>query len=308
MTYQEILRDIEKLVNSYVECWIKGESGIRITRGPHVSRRTYLGNNITPCEQKYLIIAHYNLHELPLQIVRRLPVILIKTHKAQNVNRDHKYLWAWTAQIISEASREIEFFKNNGELLRQIRLLFRVNLMPGIRLASTFPELVDFATYEFILSACLAFPLLERLLKTLCTEHIEIDGRVVKPFKIPSAKGLISYDGKKKKRISRIGHLLYLFENYYASTALKEALKDFRLTCAEVYEEGMGPYGYYFVDHWRNILLHGEEFWPTMNAALVNLITLIILHEIPSDVYYERREKMRENLKFQLNIGIRSPF
>ena len=43
-------------------------------------------------------------------------------------------------------------------------------------------------------------------------------------------------------------------------------------------------------------------------AALVNLITLIILHEIPSDVYYERREKMRENLKFQLNIGIRSPF
>ena len=302
MDNREILDSIEKLVEDYVKCWERGESKISVKS----SKKVYLSTALTPCEQRYLIIVHYPLHELPLDVLRKLPVILIRTHKAQNVNHDHKYLWAWVAQVINETRKELTLFEN-PELLNQINLLFRINVLPTTRLTAAFPELVELVANEFIISACLVFPLLERLLKIKCAKHVKIDGTVIKPFEVPMDGDVICY-GRKRKRVSRVGHLLYLFEHCYASEDLRRDLESFRSTCVDVYGVNGKGYGYYFIDRWRNILLHGEEFWPVMNAVLVNLITLLILYEIPDDVYLSKREIIVRNLRFWLEAGTGSPF
>jgi len=53
-----------------------------------------------------------------------------------------------------------------------------------------------------------------------------------------------------------------------------------------------------FVDRWRNIIIHGERFWSTMNAAIINLIALIFLHEIPYDTYLKTKEHVLRNILF----------
>ncbi len=108
--------------------------------------------------------------------------------------------------------------------------------------------------------------------------------------------------------ISKVEHLLYLFEHYYASEDLRRDLEKFRSTCVDVYGENGRGYGYYFIDRWRNILLHSEEFWPVMNAVLVNLVTLFILYEIPNDVYLGKREMILRNLIFWSKVTTGSPF
>jgi len=301
MDNHEILGNIKKLIEDYIKCWERRKE--KIVKS---SKKVYLSTNLTSCEQKYLIIKHYPLHELPLGVLRKLPIILIRTHKAQNVNHDHKYLWAWVAQVVNEAGKELTLF-NSPELLNQINVLFRMNLLPATRLTTAFPELVELIAKEFIISACLAFPLLERLLKIKCAKHVKIDGTVIKPFEVPGERRVIRY-GSKKRYISKVGHLLYLFEHYYASEDLRRDLEKFRSTCVDVYGENGRGYGYYFIDRWRNILLHSEEFWPVMNAVLVNLVTLFILYEIPNDVYLGKREMILRNLIFRSKVTTGSPF
>lgn len=292
-----VLERIRKLVEDYVACWKAGESGIVVKD----VEKLYIGMSDTPCERKYLITVHYSMHELPFDVLKKLPVILVKTHEAQNVNHDHKYLWAWTAQIVNETHKELPLFRDT-ELLRQVNLLFRINLLPERRLLQVFPEIIDVISQIFVISAHLAFPLLERLLRAKCIGHVKVDGIVTKCFEVPDARRY-----EVGRRVNKVGHLLYLFEHNYATDELRSDLEDFRSLCVKVYGADGGKYGYRFIDGWRNALLHGEEFWPTMNAAVVNLITLIILHEIPSHRYFDAKKRVVENLKFWLETGFKPP-
>jgi len=51
---QDVLDNVKKLIDDYVECWTKGGSGIKADVGD-----SYIADNITPCEFKYLIIQHF---------------------------------------------------------------------------------------------------------------------------------------------------------------------------------------------------------------------------------------------------------
>ena len=297
-----MLAEIKKLIDNYVKCWMKGESGIKID-----SKNNYVAINTTPCESRYLIIRHYNIHDIPLEVLRELPVLLIKTHKVQNVNHDHKYLWAWTIQLVNELKDELAFLKQDVELLNQMNLVFRVNLLSITQITSIFPELSDVFAKDFIISAHLAFPLLERMLKIMCEDHVDVDGTIRKQFEVPLGNRVIKY-GKDRKRVNRVGHLLYLFYKEYASTNLKKHLEEFCNLCREVYGVDKGACMFKFIDEWRNTLIHGEKFWPTMNAAIINLVTLILLHEVPYDKYFRARERILRNIQFWSSEGIRTPW
>ena len=299
---QDVLDNVKKLIDDYVECWVKGGSGIKAD-----VEDSYIADNITPCEFKYLIIQHYRIHDLPFEVLRKLPALLLKTHVAQNVNHDHKYLWAWTAQLINGLKGKLELLKRDGELLDQLNLVFRVNLLSTSQIVSNYPELTDILANNFKISAHLAFPLLERLLKTICKCHVDINGSIHKPFDIPLRNRVMRYRVQRKK-ISRVGHLLYLFYMEYASTELKRNLEEFCNLCEKIYTANKGRYMFKFVDRWRNIIIHGERFWSTMNAAIINLITLILLHEIPYDTYLKTKKHVLRNILFWKNNNIRAPW
>lgn len=281
----DILKDIEDLVNKYIQCCEKRKP---LAIEPDDKEYIFIREGLTPCDEKFLIHRHYNFHELPLEVLRKLAILLIKTHVVQNVNYDHIFFWAWTAQLVVEFEKDIILF-SDPEIRDEILLLFRLNLLPT-RLVSYFPELYIIVSRHFILSAHIAFSLLERILKLKCSNHVKLDGIVTRLFTVPISRHLKSY--KPGNRVNRVGHLLYLFENNYASSQLKQDLRDYRDTCIQVYSCKGGGYGYYFIDDWRNRLLHGEKFWSSMSAAIVNLISLLLLHEIPLSLYNKRKSEL----------------
>ena len=75
-----------------------------------------------------------------------------------------------------------------------------------------------------------------------------------------------------------------------------------------VYGGDKGAYMFKFVDGWRNVLIHGERFWSTMNAAIINLVTLILLHEVPYDKYLRAGESMLGNVGFWSSGGVGTPW
>jgi hypothetical protein len=286
---RELLSEIKQLIDEYVNCWRRGRSGISMSNMSNV----YLADNFTPCEEQYLLIQHYKMHELPLDVLRKLPILLIKTHVIQSVNHDHKYLWAWVAQIINEMGE----YKNSSilsdkQVLNRLNIIFRMNLLPFISLSSNFlknnPEFYEICVNDFIISAHLAFPTLERLLRIKCKNHVTLDGRVIRSFD--------KY--RSGDRVNKISSLLNLVQEEY--NELDSALEDFYLTCREVYKNDEKD-KFRFIDEWRNKLLHGEEFWPIMNAVIINLIILILLYEIPFHDYPRIRDRALKGLDSKIN-------
>jgi len=278
---QELLSEIKRLIDEYVDCWRRGKSGINVSNAGDV----YLANNFTPCEEQYLLIQHYRMHEFPLDVLRKLPILLIKTHVVQRVNHDHKYLWAWVAQVVNGMGE----YKNSNilsdkQILERLNLIFRINLLPFISL----PEFFEIYVNDFIISAHLAFPTLERLLRIKCKNHVTPDGRVIRSFD--------KY--RNGDRINRISPLLNLVHGEYKK--LGGALEDFYLTCKEVYRNDEKD-KFRFIDDWRNKLLHGEEFRPIMNAVIINLITLILLYEIPFHDYSRTCDQILKDLALEIN-------
>jgi len=308
----KILKDMKNLISEYIKCWeTQGTKFIKI--GPGVDRSSLvIENNLTPCEANYLIfvkiennqfVFRYHIEDLPYEVMLHIPVFLTEQLKTiQTANYDHKIFWSWMGQIILQIQSSYNSIIEQ-ETLYLIELLLHLELSSLSRLPINEyvqqlnqiinmvvnPHTQEAIINKHILSLALGFPTLERLLRVLCSNFVDINGNVITEFILNENKKTY----KKGKRISNIAVLLRLYEEKIATKEQRKILEEFKSIIASFSEKAMDPYD--LIYEWRNDILHGGRPYQNKHSVITNLILLLLLFKLDK-VYDKIREEVKKSI------------
>lgn len=237
------------------------------------------------------------------------------------VDQDHFGLWSWCAEVI--LSRETGFFDSEEHELRKLfETCVRASLVHCKRPTSDKAEWQKqteaeqqmshnaryFLQESFLTLAYLAFPLLEAVSKKTSSSYVAMDGVVVTRFAVPSkGGGTKEYDpiGRwNQRQCSSLRDLLFLIHQNIANDQLRAALDEFRghISTLDGSEE---PFDVIY--KWRNQSLHGSTSFQTIGGALLNLVLLLIIHQL-SDRYDSLRRNVLEHCRWEAQHEHRSPW
>lgn len=237
------------------------------------------------------------------------------------VDQDHFGLWSWCAEVV--LFRETEFFKQDENELRKLfEICIRSSLvhcrkpqasLEGWQRQNQIEKQIPHHSLYLIqesssVLAYLAFPLLEAISKKTCYQFVTMDGGVIAKFGVINKMGGIrEYDPNGKwnqKKCSSLRDLLFLIYNEIADKQLKSALDEFRAHISTL-DGSEDPFD--IVYKWRNQSLHGTISFQTIGGTLLNLVLLIIVHQL-SDKYDLIRNKVLEHCRWEMQCGHRSPW
>lgn len=283
--------DIQKAIDDYLQnvpsLFKKLFSGL-----PPPFEESYMFNMFG--QQEYLLIAKFDLTTLPVKILKRLPVHLLKQFVVQ-VELDSLWYWALTHDsVISPAGRMVfdkwplektfttllaAHFAKLGNAPRDWAVE-RLNRVIDDVVSEPVKELV-WNKDTIVMHLC--YPVLEGLVKFAMSPVVDPDGRV---------KVSLS-DGKKQfgpgQQIRSLAVLLRALE-INAPTILSDPylatnLKDFRQQVESIAPPSqiLPPYmktvdGWDSIYHLRNVTLHGAKAEQLRSGLIANLICLIIWH------------------------------
>ncbi|MCL4339974.1 MAG: hypothetical protein JRN37_00605 [Nitrososphaerota archaeon] len=310
-----ILRDMNSLVSSYINCWKKGENRFITPAQPTGidGKNLLLADNFTDCEARYLLfrkldeqskqlVPRYRIEELPYEVVIRLPILLTRSLRAQSVCFDHRVLWSWIAQLFTNITRigtVQDAALSDRELIETFELLvslelanlskppinsdaYRLNQVIDIVVSWHVRRIVD---NKYKLALTLSFPTLERVLRNKCSSYVDNGGKVLRSFSVKGKKYNV------KDRISSMEHLLYLYEENIAPPDFKKLVEDFKAELLEIFPNKKDAYDLLY--SWRNDQLHGGELDQTYHAVLLNLASLFLLDSLKQ--VYERLRSLEKN-------------
>jgi hypothetical protein len=267
---------------------------------------------LTAEHNKLLITRYFEVPNLSLEVLQEIPVYLTQTLAFSRGNviitQDHTLFWAWTAEIVHQLTRNIKLF--NSDITHFFGLLVHANLSSlgraprdarDMNINSAIRLLVDnhveaVITEIHTLSAGFAFSLLEKLVRKKCGEYVKENGEIKKDFKIKNRLY------KQGEIISNLAHELQLLEKI-ANKNLKEKLQMFKEMLRKA-DEKISKDAYTILKEWRNTLLHGERLFSTTTGIVTNLICLILLNEIPNDLYETKRKEIEKTVEWNLRTGM----
>lgn len=224
------LSDVKTQIQRYLECWEK--TGKRFIDFPDEIRfRNYVQEVFGPCEQQYLVIAKFPMHELNFEAFRGMPILLLDTQRYQ-INHDHFFYWAFASDVY-------DFFQNEFVSVYDNEIRGRYHLMMDTVLfyshnpdrtldrdriveasQALLPRLLEIQSNSFIIAAHLAYPLLEGIGRRIASSLVDIDGAAKE--QIP---GFTSADGEDVRisgpRINRLNTLLRIIETKTGSRVTK---------------------------------------------------------------------------------------
>jgi hypothetical protein len=64
-----------------------------------------------------------------------------------------------------------------------------------------------------------------------------------------------------------------------------------------LYPQAPNSDSYYLIDSWRNDLIHGRKYWSKRVPIVVNLICLLVVDEIVSNVYDSNLDVLQHDLE-----------
>ncbi len=189
--------------------------------------------------------------------------------------RDYRVVWAWCAEILVGSGTGAWF-----EREPTLGALFTV--ASHAVLAGEVParihevdrharELID--AQGFVL-AYLAFPLLEQSLRSSCSRHFGVDGRITHAFDTPgqpTGKHLYAVGGT----CSSIGDLLWLYRQHYASVEMGANLDSIDAHIAATVPGA--ELGFRVIHQWRNETMYGTAVLPIIGAAVFSVAVLVAL-------------------------------
>lgn len=237
------------------------------------------------------------------------------------VDQDHFGLWSWCSEVI--LYRETHFFSDQEYELRKLfELCIRSSLVhcrkppvnkeewqQQVQIDQQLPHNSRYFLQESSLTlAYLVFPLLEAISKKVCSSYVAMDGIVTAKFNIPNrAGGIKEYDPNgrwNQKQCSSIRDLLFLIYLSISNYKLRKSLDEFRNHIATL-DNSEDPFD--VVYKWRNQSLHGSTSFQTIGGTLLNLVLLIVIHEI-SDKYDFIKNKTIEYCRWEVESENRSPW
>lgn len=247
----------------------------------------FTGNNRGDLERELLITFDNTLpdiEQLSLETLAKLPIGLMDILKIQ-VTPDHRAFWKWTYWILEDINEENSLFPT--ELVENLETLFRLSactpIPSHIHTGGPHPNQAAWnrkgheshTIYRAKhIAAYLSFPLLEGVLKSVCSDYIEMNGEIKQGKQIKQFSG-----GYENGVCYRICDLLTHLEEEYANAKFKEDLKEMRVKIGEFHHQNPNNV-YKLIDGWRNASLHGQNAPDAEYGTILNLICLIIWFEM----------------------------
>jgi hypothetical protein len=240
-------------------------------------------------QQKYLLINKFDLLKLPVKILRRLPVYLIKEFVVE-FELDSLWYWALTNDVF-ESSSGLRVF-DKWPLKRAFKTLMAANFAslaanPFNPALYRLNEVVDHAVTEAVKNLVsnkqtvimyICYPVLEGLVKFAMSRFIDPDGKVLVEFS----------DGKKSCKpgdlISDLATLLRSLEHNASSVLLKPDLgidlRDFRKQTEQLVPSEKEKHdGWDSIYRLRITSVHGVVGEQWLRVGLItNLICMIVWH------------------------------
>jgi hypothetical protein len=255
-------------------------------------------------QQPYLLVSKFDLETLPIRILRRLPVHLIKQFVVQ-VELDSLWYWALTHDVVLRSYGQSDFDKWPMKPVLEALMATHLARLGSAPYNSTIERLnrviddailqpvKDLVHNKHIILSYLCYPVLEGLTKLTMATYIDSDGRVTRAFS----------DGKKQRKpgeqISNLATLLRALEKNADSLLLKPDLgldlRDFRLEVEKLdLPRKQSDDGWDSIYRLRIVSAHGVTH-PQLRAGLVtNLICLIAWHLLDEKVLSSELKRMAE--------------
>jgi hypothetical protein len=248
--------------------------------------------NVKRClfgQEEFLIISKCRLHELPLKILRRLPIYLIRQFSVQ-VEFDSVWYWALTHDIVR--------YCNDVVSLRKWQLMESFETMMAAHFAQLYVssrgvpafERLNRATADIVsepvnnlvsntetILMYVCYPVLEGLSKFALPPLVDCDGKPMADFTVGTK--MIKKGGKQ---ISSLAIILRSLEENCATALSKPEfsvnLRDFRLELEKIplLKPQKNQDGWDSVYGLRNASLHGVTGWQLRSGLITNLICLIL--------------------------------
>lgn len=284
--------DIENAIGDYLKNVKPFMGGLIVVPPEAVPEESMMFNEYG--QEKYLLIKKFDLLTLPLRILRRLPVHLVKQFPVQ-VEVDSLWFWALTHDMVKPSPARKGL--NDWELLHSFRTLMAAQLAnlvfqpsedPAVEALveklnqvkdAILPEPVkDLIENKRYILMYLCYPVLEGLTKYAMSGLVDSNGKIMKGFN----------DGKKLRRtgerISNLAELLRSLELNASATLSKldfsRDLADFRLEVEKLVANKPKKDGWDSIYAMRNVSLHGAKGWQLRSGLITNLICLIVWHLI----------------------------
>jgi hypothetical protein len=249
----------------------------------------FTGNNRGDLERELLITFDDSLpdiDQLSIETLSELPVELMGILKIQ-VTSDHREYWKWTYWVLEDMNEQESLFPPG--LVDGLETLFRLSscvpISSQIREGGTHPNQADWdqkgheshAIYRAKhIAAYLSFPILEGVIKSVCSEDIKMNGEIKQGSQIKQFSG-----GYSNNVCYRLRDLLTHLEEEYADAQFRNRLQEMRVNIGDFYHCNPNKV-YKLIDGWRNASLHGQNAPDAEYGTIVNILCLIFWNEMKS--------------------------
>ena len=297
-------KQIEKTVEDYLlNALPLKQKAIRVLQSEENVKRCLFG------QENFLIISKYKLHLLPLNLLRRLPIYLLRQFAVQ-VEFDSYWYWALTHDVVKHcSSTSIRTWQliNSFETMMAAHFATLHVSSPMVsvqRLNRGIMELVSEPVKELVLNTdnilmYVCYPVLESLSKFVLSPLIDCDGKPLANFS----------DGNKNfkkggRKISSLALILRSLEKNCTKILSKPDfainLRDFKLEVEKMplFKPKKNQDGWNAVYDLRNASLHGVKGWQLRSGLLTNLICLILWNFLDDQTLTTELESIKRRPPF----------
>jgi len=218
-----------------------------------------------------------------------LSEVLLRPGLNAVIDRDHYALWAWCGELLLGPMAQIKIH-NQNIMPHEINELYKVTIRAALAHCKRptnqpqevlLSEFMNPSTATHLKNSCsiilayLTFPLLEALLKQVCSEYVSQDAKIIKEFSRLNKKGepYTSEIGGE----AGISILLNLLYDHVANPELKALLNRYRNHLQST-ENSVDAFA--LIYHWRCSSLHGTTNYPTIGGIILNLCLLLSTYQI----------------------------
>lgn len=298
---------IEQLCNSWCEASILPDGGMAM--GEQTEKYRLLRNGA-------------KFHEFDFDCLCAsligLSTVLLRPGLNTFIDHDHYALWSWCGELLSNSRQQL-FPEQQYEIWNLYKTSIHASLancrkppctqeewQQQNRISDAQPHHAKLLLHEsHLILAYLGFPLLEAVLKQTCSAYVDINGKVISTFTVPtrtvSKEREYSPQGRSQQ-CSSLRDLLFLTYNSVAEPDLQALIEKFRSHISFL-DNTQDPFD--LIYSWRNQSLHGSTNFMTIGGTLLNLSLLISLHKIKSQ-YEDMRYQTLQHCIRNDQIGYKS--
>jgi hypothetical protein len=275
--------------------------------------------NVKRClfgQQKFLIISKCALHELPLRILRRLPIYLVRQFVVQ-VEFDSVWYWALTHDVVRHCNVAS---LRNWQLMQSFETMMAAHFAqlyvssrwtPALeRLNRATTEIISEPVRDLVMNTdtvlmYICYPVLEGLSKFALSPLVDCNGK-------PQANFAVGKKMFKKgdKQISSLALILRSLEQNCAGVLSKPEfsndLRDFRMEIEKIplLKPQKNHDGWDSVYSLRNASLHGVTGWQLRSGLITNLICLILWNVLDDQTINKELDRIAKTpLHYFPNFG-----